>query len=110
MLRAPRLLVLDEATASVDHLADERIQRAIRGAMRSTTLLTVAHRLHTVMDYDRILVLSDGKCTEIGAPHALLQEPASSLSELVDLIGGEVGLKLRDIARRSASTAGAKQE
>ena len=110
MLRAPRLLVLDEATASVDHLADERIQRAIRGAMRSTTLLTVAHRLHTVMDYDRILVLSDGKCAEIGAPHALLQEPASSLSELVDLIGGEVGLKLRDIARRSASTAGAKQE
>lgn len=110
MLRAPRLLVLDEATASVDHLADERIQRAIRGAMRSTTLLTVAHRLHTVMDYDRILVLSDGKCAEIGVPHALLQEPASSLSQLVDLIGGEVGLKLRDIARRSATTARAKQE
>ena len=102
MLRAPRLLVLDEATASVDHLADERIQRAIRGAMRSTTLLTVAHRLHTVMDYDRILVLSDGKCAEIGVPHALLQEPASSLSQLVDLIGGEVGFKLRDIAWRSA--------
>ena len=110
MLRAPRLLVLDEATASVDHLADERIQRAIRGAMRSTTLLTVAHRLHTVMDYDRILVLSDGKCAEIGVPHALLKEPASSLSQLVDLVGGAVGIKLRDIARRSATTARPKQE
>ena len=54
---------------SIDHAADARIQSALRTTMRETTLLTVAHRLHTVVDYDRILVLSAGRCVEAGAPH-----------------------------------------
>ncbi|EOD24477.1 hypothetical protein EMIHUDRAFT_50939, partial [Emiliania huxleyi CCMP1516] len=83
VLRAPRVLLLDEATASIDHAADARIQSALRTTMRETTLLTVAHRLHTVVDYDRILVLSAGRCVEAGAPHDLLRQEGSALSEMV---------------------------
>lgn len=52
---------MDEATASVDFATDEAIQRAIRTEFKSSTLLTIAHRLSSVIDYDRLLVLSDGK-------------------------------------------------
>ena len=51
---------MDEATASVDFATDEAIQRAIRTEFKSSTLLTIAHRLSSVIDYDRLLVLSDG--------------------------------------------------
>jgi len=53
--------IMDEATASVDFATDEAIQRAIRAEFKSSTLLTIAHRLSSVIDYDRLLVLSDGK-------------------------------------------------
>ena len=52
---------MDEATASVDFATDEAIQKAIRAEFKSSTLLTIAHRLSSVIDYDRLLVLSDGK-------------------------------------------------
>ena len=52
---------MDEATASVDFAADEAIQKSIRAEFKSSTLLTIAHRLSSVIDYDRLLVLSDGK-------------------------------------------------
>jgi ABC-type multidrug transport system fused ATPase/permease subunit len=52
---------MDEATASVDFATDEAIQQAIRSEFKSSTLLTIAHRLSSVIDYDRLLVLSDGK-------------------------------------------------
>jgi ABC-type multidrug transport system fused ATPase/permease subunit len=55
---------LDEATAAVDRETDERIQRAIRSEFQESTLITIAHRLRTIMDYDRILVLDQGKVVE----------------------------------------------
>lgn len=59
---------MDEATASVDFATDEAIQRAIRSEFKSSTLLTIAHRLSSVIDYDRLLVLSDGKVAEFDTP------------------------------------------
>lgn len=102
LLRSPRVLLLDEATASIDHGADERIQRAIRTAMRLMTLLTVAHRLQTVLDYDRIACMADGRCVEVGVPHDLLQRPDSTLSAMVDSLGGKASARLRAIARSAA--------
>jgi len=70
---------MDEATASVDFATDEAIQRAIRSEFKSSTLLTIAHRLSSVIDYDRLLVLSDGKVAEFDTPIVSCQMLASPL-------------------------------
>ncbi|KAJ2087296.1 hypothetical protein IW138_005076 [Coemansia sp. RSA 986] len=69
-----KLIVMDEATASVDFDTDGRIQRTIRGPeFANSTLFCVAHRLRTIIDYDRVLVLDKGKVIEFGTPCSLLQ-------------------------------------
>ena len=66
ILSRPRLLVLDEATSAVDMATDRLIQLSIRDGFHDTTLIVVAHRLQTVADFDKILVLDDGKIIESG--------------------------------------------
>jgi ABC-type multidrug transport system fused ATPase/permease subunit len=68
LLRRSNLIIMDEATASVDFATDEAIQRAIRSEFGGSTLITIAHRLSSVIDYDRLLVLADGKVAEFDAP------------------------------------------
>jgi len=72
LLRRARVVVLDEATASVDTATDAAIQRTIRSHLGGATLFIVAHRLHTIMDCDRVLVLDAGRVVEYDAPAALL--------------------------------------
>lgn len=67
----PRVMVLDEATSAVDMSTDALIQRSIREEFTDATLLVIAHRLSTIADFDRILVLSDGKVAEFGSPQEL---------------------------------------
>lgn len=67
----PRVMVLDEATSAVDMSTDALIQRSIREEFTDSTLLVIAHRLSTIADFDRILVLSDGKVAEYGSPREL---------------------------------------
>ncbi|KAL2917185.1 Transporter of the ATP-binding cassette (ABC) [Polyrhizophydium stewartii] len=74
LLRGRRLIFLDEATASVDADTDARIQETIRTQFRDATVLTVAHRLKTVIDYDRVLVMDAGQVAEIGSPYELIQK------------------------------------
>jgi len=64
LVRRSKVIILDEATASVDHDTDERIQQALRSEFKESTLITIAHRLRTIMDYDKILVLDEGKVAE----------------------------------------------
>lgn len=63
-MRRSKVIILDEATASVDHATDERIQQTLRSEFKESTLITIAHRLRTIMDYDKILVLDEGKVAE----------------------------------------------
>jgi len=69
-----KILVLDEATSSVDTKTDMLIQTALRTHFKGHTILTIAHRLNTIMDYDRILVMDAGKAAEFDSPRNLLKK------------------------------------
>ncbi|KAJ3620183.1 hypothetical protein MTP99_004163 [Tenebrio molitor] len=73
MLRNVKIVVMDEATANVDLRTDALIQATMRRKFRQCTVITIAHRLDTVMDSDKILVLESGRIVEFGTPDALLQ-------------------------------------
>lgn len=72
ILSAAHILVLDEATADVDLATDQFIQATLRTKFADATVLTIAHRLDTIMDYDRIMVLDSGRLVEFGSPAELL--------------------------------------
>ena len=76
---------MDEGTSAVDPHTDELIQTVLReSAVRGgTTVLTIAHRLDTIADFDRILVLSAGQVVEFGAPQALLSDPSSVFASMM---------------------------
>nr|AAB46616.1 multidrug resistance-associated protein [Homo sapiens] len=74
LLRKTKILVLDEATAAVDLETDDLIQSTIRTQFEDCTVLTIAHRLNTIMDYTRVIVLDKGEIQEYGAPSDLLQQ------------------------------------
>ncbi|WWD20615.1 hypothetical protein CI109_105091 [Kwoniella shandongensis] len=92
LLRRSNLIIMDEATASVDFATDEAIQTAIRSEFKSSTLLTIAHRLSSVIDYDRLLVLSDGRIAEFDTPINLLRKDGSLFKSLCEKSG-----KYRDL-------------
>ncbi|XP_038214940.1 multidrug resistance-associated protein 1 isoform X1 [Zerene cesonia] len=77
LLRKTPLLVLDEATAAVDLETDELIQKTIRSEFASCTVLTIAHRLNTIMDSTRVMVLDKGHLVEYAPPEQLLQDKNS---------------------------------
>ncbi|XP_077205501.1 ATP-binding cassette sub-family C member 2 isoform X2 [Paroedura picta] len=74
LLRKSKILILDEATAAVDMETDHLIQETIRTEFASCTVLTIAHRLHTIMDSNRVMVLQAGKIVEFNNPEQLLEE------------------------------------
>ncbi|KAJ3680648.1 hypothetical protein LUZ60_016926 [Juncus effusus] len=83
LLKKTNILVLDEATASVDSTTDGIIQQTIRKEFRDCTVLTIAHRIHTVIDSDLILVLDEGKILEYDVPSKLLEREDSAFSKLI---------------------------
>ncbi|KAK6338386.1 hypothetical protein TWF730_002449 [Orbilia blumenaviensis] len=84
LLRDCKIVVLDEATSGVDKDTDEMIQRIIREEMRDRTVIAIAHRLQTIIDFDRVVVMEDGRVVEVGEPGALLKDVDSKFKRLVD--------------------------
>ncbi|XP_005095104.1 multidrug resistance-associated protein 1 isoform X2 [Aplysia californica] len=82
LLRQPKILVLDEATAAVDMETDELIQKTIREEFKSCTVLTIAHRLHTILDYDKVMVLDRGQLVEFDTPASLLADTQSQFYQM----------------------------
>ncbi|XP_017047283.1 multidrug resistance-associated protein 1 isoform X18 [Drosophila ficusphila] len=78
LLRKTKVLVLDEATAAVDLETDDLIQKTIRTEFKECTVLTIAHRLNTIMDSDKVIVLDKGQITEFASPTELLANPKSA--------------------------------
>ncbi|KAF1981699.1 putative ABC bile acid transporter [Aulographum hederae CBS 113979] len=74
IIARPKIMVLDEATSAVDKDTDELIQRSIREEFGGSTLVVIAHRLSTIADFDRILVLGEGRVKEFGTPRELLEK------------------------------------
>ncbi|EEY58685.1 ATP-binding Cassette (ABC) Superfamily [Phytophthora infestans T30-4] len=90
ILRNSKILCLDEATASMDHSTDEFIQTSIRREFAEATVLTIAHRVETILDYDKILVLKRGHIAEFGSPSELLNVFNGEFASMVQNTGQEV--------------------
>ncbi|KAI9304779.1 P-loop containing nucleoside triphosphate hydrolase protein [Cunninghamella echinulata] len=82
LLRQSKIVVMDEATSSVDFNTDRKIQKTIRSEFTESTVLCVAHRLFTVIHYDKILVLDAGKVKEFDSPLNLISDPQSMFHNL----------------------------
>ncbi|GAA6061872.1 hypothetical protein JCM10212_000513 [Sporobolomyces blumeae] len=82
LLRSSRIILLDEATASTDHETDELITQTIRTEFSDSTLLVIAHRLRTIVDFDKVMVLDKGRLVEFDSPATLLQDPTSQFHAL----------------------------
>lgn len=100
ILRKNRILILDEATANVDPETDKLIQTTIREKFAQCTVLTIAHRLHTVMDSDKVLVMDAGRVVEFGHPFELIQK-SGTFKSMVEQTGSGMSVSLIEIAREN---------
>nr|QNH67890.1 ATP-binding cassette transporter subfamily C member 4 X7 [Brachionus rotundiformis] len=98
ILKKTKILIIDEATANVDYNTDAIIQRTIRDQFKDCTVLTIAHRLATVVDSDRILCLSEGNIINFGVPKELLSDQTSILYELTKKLSPNEKKLIFDIA------------
>ena len=83
LLEKKKIVIFDEATANVDFKTDRLIQEVIRSKFKDTTIITIAHRLETIMDCDRVMVLDRGRVVEFDKPSSLLDKTESYFAELV---------------------------
>ena len=91
LLQRARVVMLDEASASLDAVSDAHIQR-LTATLRECTVLVIAHRIHTVMGMDRVMVVDDGRVVEFDAPQALMQKEGGRFRGLVEQSHGKGGV------------------
>ncbi|KAF2817519.1 P-loop containing nucleoside triphosphate hydrolase protein [Mytilinidion resinicola] len=87
ILMVGKIVVLDEATSSVDAATDRLMQEILRSAFADRTIIAIAHRLDTILDFDRVVVMDSGRIAEIGAPSKLLKTEGSLFKALVESQG-----------------------
>ncbi|KAI8913700.1 P-loop containing nucleoside triphosphate hydrolase protein [Gorgonomyces haynaldii] len=98
ILSKAKVLVLDEATASLDAQTDALIQETIKKNFADLTMLTIAHRLNTIIESDRVLVMDAGRVLEFDEPYELLKNPEGSFRALVDQTGEGAAQRLMEVA------------
>lgn len=101
ILSKAKVLVLDEATASLDAQTDLMIQEAIKTNFGELTMLTIAHRLNTIIESDRVLVMDAGRLVEFDEPITLLQNKEGIFRNLVDQTGPAASQKLFEVAQKA---------
>ena len=99
ILRNNKILILDEATANVDSETDKLIQKTIRNRFTDCTVITIAHRLNTIMDSDKVLVVDAGEIVEFDHPFKLIQRPDGCFKSLLDQTGSSTAVILMNIAK-----------
>ena len=82
ILRKSKIIILDEATANIDMNTEQIIQKALNLVLENSTVITVAHRIKTIVNYDKILVLDNGMVKEFDSPTNLLKDENSLFHEL----------------------------
>ena len=97
LVKKPKILLMDEATANIDERTDEVIQEVINEQLEGTTVLTIAHRLNTIIRYDKIVVLDKGIKAEEGSPRELLSDVDSVFTEMVSKGGEDFIQKMKEI-------------
>ncbi|KZT66167.1 hypothetical protein DAEQUDRAFT_813713 [Daedalea quercina L-15889] len=107
LLRRSSIIVLDEATSSIDFATDAKIQATIREEFNDSMLLTVAHRLRTVIDYDRLIVLDKGELAEFDTPLNLIQKEGGIFRQMCLKSGTYTELEAiaKEKAERDANAA-----
>ncbi|PFX16866.1 Multidrug resistance-associated protein 4 [Stylophora pistillata] len=90
LLQKNKIVILDEVTANVDFKTDRLIQEVIRTKLKDVTVLTIAHRLESIIDYDRVMVIDRGRVVEFDKPGVLLNKRGSYFAELVKSYNGTV--------------------
>jgi len=78
----PSLLVMDEVTSSTDTATEETIMQIVREDFAESTVIAVAHRLNTILDFDLVFVMDQGRIKEVGRPKELLEKPGSIFARL----------------------------
>jgi ABC-type multidrug transport system fused ATPase/permease subunit len=86
LLKSPRVLLMDEATASIDYATDSKIQETLR-ELKDNTIITIAHRLQTIIDYDKVLVLDKGEVVEYDDPWELIRKENGSFKSMCQMSG-----------------------
>jgi ABC-type multidrug transport system fused ATPase/permease subunit len=84
LLRPSKVLVVDEMTSSMDHLSEKKVLDLVRTEFDGSTVLAVAHRLATIVDFDMVVVLDAGRVIESGQPRELLQKPDGHFRRMWD--------------------------
>ncbi|THH21147.1 hypothetical protein EW146_g360 [Bondarzewia mesenterica] len=102
ILKRSKVLVMDEATASVDYATDELISKTIRHEFAESTILTIAHRLRTVIDYNRVMLLEEGRIVEFDSPGNLLSDSSSKFYALCKATGKNEFAVLKKMAEGSS--------
>jgi ABC-type multidrug transport system fused ATPase/permease subunit len=87
LVKKTKILILDEATANIDKETDSKIQDAVRSHFDGITTLIIAHRLETVMDLDRVMVMKGGCVVEDGKPLELVHVKGSRFAKLAQFMG-----------------------
>lgn len=99
IVRKNKILIMDEATANVDPKTDELIQTTIKTNFEDCTVLTIAHRLHTIMDSDKVLVMDSGRLVQFDHPHTLLKDKDGVFYGLVMETGKGISDNLKALAK-----------
>ncbi|XP_075553587.1 multidrug resistance protein mrp-7-like [Dermacentor variabilis] len=96
LLRGTKILVLDEATSQIDLETDRRMQETLRVSFAQCAVITVAHRIDTILDYDRVVVMGEGRVLEYGPVRQLLTDQSSTFRSLVQCSGIDPDMKVQD--------------
>eukprot|EP00127_Corallochytrium_limacisporum_P002428 Clim_evm69s119 gene=Clim_evmTU69s119 len=104
MLHQPSVIVMDEVTSHVDPTTEQLISTALRTYFADSTVIQIAHRLHTVVDCDRIAVMVHGEIAEFDTPLALIERQSGLFRRMSETLGPREFEKLRDVARKSMHT------